>query len=61
MGAIILVSLVNPPRRPRKKDAAKEADSEPQKPPIETGVWHLLYTRSLCSYCSVHAIAVRAP
>lgn len=33
---IILVSLVNPPRRPRKKDTAK-ADQDPT-PPIKTGV-----------------------
>ena len=47
MGSIILVSLVNPPRRPRKKEVAKEAATLPQ-PPIETGksclgqdgIWH---------------------
>lgn len=36
MISIILVSLVNPPRRPRKKDVAMEAATQPQ-PPIETG------------------------
>ena len=33
---IILMSLVNPPRRPRKKDVATEAATQPQ-PPIATG------------------------
>jgi hypothetical protein len=36
MLAIILVSMVNPPRRPRKKDAAK-AGQDGSTPPIKTG------------------------
>ena len=36
MGSIILASLIKPPRRPRKKEVAKEAATQPQ-PPIETG------------------------
>lgn len=37
MGAIILVSLVNPPRRPRRKEAAREAAARPDAPIKETG------------------------
>jgi hypothetical protein len=35
MLAIILVSMVNPPRRPRKKDAVT---AEQTTPPIQTGM-----------------------
>ncbi len=46
MLAIILVSMVNPPRRPRKKDVAK-SDQE-ATPPIKTGASCLSRIASCC-------------